>query len=226
MPEKPTTHGAEIKGWDEPAFNDAGWKPVDLGAKVNPAIQANPGAPVRRTGEISTVAATRPKPGLAVYDYGRNFSGWARLRITAPAGTRIVMRFGEMLNPGRDGLPEKPPRRPCHGHLCLQGRQRGNVGASLHLSRVPVCRGGGTAGNRRSGNADGNHRRFVPAVDRDVRVLRCDHDANGGERTLHDPGEPCRTANRLSAARRTDGLDGLSRGGRQHAVRTGRRQRS
>ena len=89
----------EIKGWDEPGFNDADWKPVDLGAKVNPAIQANPGAPVRRTGEIRTVAVTHPKPGLAVYDYGRNFSGWTRLRITAPAGTRIVMRFGEMLNP-------------------------------------------------------------------------------------------------------------------------------
>jgi alpha-L-rhamnosidase len=89
----------EFKGWDAPAFNDADWMPVDLGAKVNPTIQANPGAPVRRTGEISTVAVTRPKPGLAVYDYGRNFSGWARLRITAPSGTRIVMRFGEMLNP-------------------------------------------------------------------------------------------------------------------------------
>ena len=34
-----------------------------------------------------------------MYDYGRNFSGWTRLRVTAPAGTRIVMRFGEMLNP-------------------------------------------------------------------------------------------------------------------------------
>jgi alpha-L-rhamnosidase len=89
----------EIKGWDEPGFGGAGWKPVDLGARVNPAIQANPGEPVRRTGDIRTVAVTRPKPGLAVYDYGRNFSGWARLRITAPSGTRIVMRFGEMLNP-------------------------------------------------------------------------------------------------------------------------------
>jgi alpha-L-rhamnosidase len=89
----------EIRGWDEPVFDDADWKPVDLGAKGNPAIQANPGAPVRRTGEIRTVAVTRPKPGLAVYDYGRNFSGWTRLTITAPSGTRIVMRFGEMLNP-------------------------------------------------------------------------------------------------------------------------------
>jgi len=89
----------ESKGWDEPGFRNADWKPVDCGAKVHPMIQANPGAAVRRTGEICTVAVTHPKPGLAVYDYGRNFSGWTRLRITAPSGTRIVMRFGEILNP-------------------------------------------------------------------------------------------------------------------------------
>ena len=213
---------ADIKGWDAPAFNDADWKPVDLGTSVNPVIQANPGEPVRKTGEIRTVAVTRPKPGLAVYDYGRNFSGWARLRIAAPSGTRIVMRFGEMLNP--DGTVYRTNlRRPRHGHLCQQGRRRGELGASLHVSRIPVCRGGGTAGDRRPGNADRNHRRFGPAAGRKLRVLRCDHDANGGEPALHDPSEPCRAAYGLSAARRTDGLDGLSRGGRQHAVRTGRR---
>lgn len=89
----------EIKDWDKPGFNDADWKPVDLGANVTPAIQANPGAPIRRTGEIKTVAVTHPKSGIAVYDYGRNFSGWTRLKVMAPAGTKIVMRFGEMLNP-------------------------------------------------------------------------------------------------------------------------------
>jgi len=89
----------EMKGWDQPGYHDADWKPVDLGASVNPVIQANPGAPIRRTGELKTVALTHPKPGLAVYDYGRNFSGWTRLKVTAQAGTKVVMRFGEMLNP-------------------------------------------------------------------------------------------------------------------------------
>lgn len=88
----------ESKGWDKPGFKDADWKTVDLGAPVSPVIQANPGAPVRRTGEIPTVAVTHPKPGLAVFDYGRNFSGWTRLRIKAPSGTRVVLHFGEMLN--------------------------------------------------------------------------------------------------------------------------------
>jgi alpha-L-rhamnosidase len=89
----------EIRGWDTMDFNDANWELVDQGATVQPLIQANPGAPVRSYEELKTLAVTQPKPGLAVYDYGRNFSGWVRLKITAPVGTRVVMRFGEMLNP-------------------------------------------------------------------------------------------------------------------------------
>ena len=86
-------------GWDDSKFNDTGWKPVDVGASVQPVIQANPGAPIRCHEELKALAVTHPRPGLAVYDYGKNFSGWARLKITAPAGTKVVMRFGEMLNP-------------------------------------------------------------------------------------------------------------------------------
>ena len=56
------------------------------------------GSAVQRTGEIRPVAITQPKPGLHVVDFGRNFAGWMRLRIHAPAGTKITMRFGEMLN--------------------------------------------------------------------------------------------------------------------------------
>ena len=38
----------ESVGWDEAGFNDADWKPVDLGTKVNPVIQANPAHPSGR----------------------------------------------------------------------------------------------------------------------------------------------------------------------------------
>ena len=93
----------DIIGWDKPGFDAGAWKAVDRGANVIPVIQADPGAPVRRTGEVKSVAVTHPKPGQAVYDYGRNFSGWVRLKVTAPAGTTVVMRFAEMLNPDGTG---------------------------------------------------------------------------------------------------------------------------
>jgi alpha-L-rhamnosidase len=88
----------EPAGWDCPGFADPQWRPVQVGTQLNPLIQAAPGAPVQRTGEIMPAAITRPKPGLHVVDFGRNFAGWVRLRISTPAGVRITMRFGEMLN--------------------------------------------------------------------------------------------------------------------------------
>jgi alpha-L-rhamnosidase len=88
----------EPAGWDCPGFADPEWRPVQVGTQLSPVVQAAPGAPVQRTGTIRPAAIRRPKPGLHVVDFGRNFAGWVRLRIDAPAGTKITMRFGEMLN--------------------------------------------------------------------------------------------------------------------------------
>lgn len=62
-------------------------------------IQAHPGSPVRKTQELKPVSVKEVKPGMYVFDMGQNFSGWARLRVQGPAGTRVTMRFAEMLNP-------------------------------------------------------------------------------------------------------------------------------
>ncbi len=89
----------EIPGWSTPAFDDSQWASVDTGKEISPeSIQAYPGAPVRVIGELPPPKIKQPKAGLQVFDMGVNFSGWVRLHVNAPKGTKIVMRFGEMLN--------------------------------------------------------------------------------------------------------------------------------
>ena len=88
----------ELPGWDRPGFDDSTWSPVDTGSETKALLQAYPGAPVRRTMELPTVALTEPKPGKHVFDLGQNFSGWIRLKVKGKAGDKVVMRFGEMLN--------------------------------------------------------------------------------------------------------------------------------
>ena len=69
-------------------------------ASIDAAVlQAFPGVPVRRTGEVRPVDVKEPKPGVFVVHMGQNFSGWVRLKAKGPAGTRITLRFAEMLNP-------------------------------------------------------------------------------------------------------------------------------
>jgi hypothetical protein len=73
---------------------------VTTGAEVFPTIQAHPAEPVQANQVFAPVAITQPQPGLYVLNFGQNISGWVRLQVTnQPAGRRIVMRFGEWLNP-------------------------------------------------------------------------------------------------------------------------------
>ena len=62
-------------------------------------LESFPGEPVQQTGELKPVKMTEPKPGVYVFDLGQNFAGFARLKVRGPAGTRVVLRFAEMLNP-------------------------------------------------------------------------------------------------------------------------------
>ena len=90
----------ELPGWDSPGFSNASWTNVTTGAEISPIIQAHPAEPVRTNQSFAPVSITQPQPGLYVVNFGQNMSGWARLQVTnQPAGRRIVMRFGERLNP-------------------------------------------------------------------------------------------------------------------------------
>jgi alpha-L-rhamnosidase len=90
----------EMPGWDSPGFSNASWTSVTNGATVAPVISAAPAEPVCTNQQIVPIAITQPQTGLYVVNFGQNFAGWARLTISnQPAGTAIVMRFGEWLNP-------------------------------------------------------------------------------------------------------------------------------
>jgi alpha-L-rhamnosidase len=119
----------EVPGWDSPGASEAGWWSAVLCPGPAGALQAQPQPPIRVTARLRPLRVTAPRPGVALYDLGRNFAGWARLRLRAPAGTRIRIRFGELLddtgalNPltsicgqikgrGKDGLPVGGPGAP------------------------------------------------------------------------------------------------------------------
>ncbi|MBN1939866.1 MAG: family 78 glycoside hydrolase catalytic domain [Candidatus Aminicenantes bacterium] len=88
----------EIPGWDSPGANETGWTPAVLCPGPPGALQAQPQPPIRVTARLRPIRVSVPRPGAALYDFGRNFAGWARLRLRAPAGTRIRIRFGELLD--------------------------------------------------------------------------------------------------------------------------------
>ncbi|HET6482040.1 MAG TPA: family 78 glycoside hydrolase catalytic domain, partial [Actinoplanes sp.] len=69
---------------------------VRSGALPRLVAQVDPGVRVRQ--EFRPRSITQPQPGVWIADLGQNFAGWNRLRVTGPAGTRITLRHGEILN--------------------------------------------------------------------------------------------------------------------------------
>ncbi|RYX85264.1 alfa-L-rhamnosidase [bacterium] len=65
--------------------------PVKLVGTHDPAI--------RVTQDVKPIKITEPTPGTFIYDMGQNMVGVVRLKVNAPAGTAVKMRFAEMLNP-------------------------------------------------------------------------------------------------------------------------------
>jgi alpha-L-rhamnosidase len=90
----------ELPGWDSAGYTNSSWINVTTGAEISPVIQANPQETIQTNQSFSPLSITQPQPGLCVLNFGQNISGWASLQVSnQPAGRRIVMRFGERLNP-------------------------------------------------------------------------------------------------------------------------------
>ncbi len=85
-------------GWSRIGASGGDWRnamvihpaPVTIEAQDFPSIR------VERTLESKTM--TEPKPGVYVYDFGQNFSGVERIRISGPRGTDVRLRFAEIVN--------------------------------------------------------------------------------------------------------------------------------
>ena len=89
----------ELGAWDQPGYQDGGWTAVGLVPSLPIAVVAQTGPGVQTTGHRHPVALTQPEPGVHIFDMGQNMVGRVRLRVAGPAGARVILRYGEMLNP-------------------------------------------------------------------------------------------------------------------------------
>ncbi|MFF5343931.1 alpha-L-rhamnosidase [Streptomyces althioticus] len=90
----------ETPGWASPGFDDAGWlRAGEADGVVPERVVAQADAPVRVTEELTPVGVGEPRPGMFVFDLGRNMVGSVRLRVRGRAGTVVRLRHAEVLNP-------------------------------------------------------------------------------------------------------------------------------
>ncbi len=89
----------ELTGWSAPRFDDASWKMVERVSPPGAPVVAQASQPVRRMLELPAKQIAEPQPGTYIFDLGQNMVGWVRLKVDAPSGTAVRLRFAEMLQP-------------------------------------------------------------------------------------------------------------------------------
>ena len=87
----------EIGGWDSIGGPDLPYATTVV--QPNTRLRAQVGPQMARTQELKAKAMQEPKPGIHVFDLGQNIVGWARLAVRAAAGTRVQLRFAEVVEP-------------------------------------------------------------------------------------------------------------------------------
>ena len=91
----------EIVGWDLPGFDSATWEAArEVNAPAG-ALRAQANEPIRVVDVRQPGKRTEPVPGVIVYDTGQNLTGWAAIKVNAPAGRAIEIFYSEKL--GTDG---------------------------------------------------------------------------------------------------------------------------
>jgi alpha-L-rhamnosidase len=87
----------EERGWSEPGFDATRWDPVDVGPEPSAPLASHPGPRIGVVTELAPLSVVERGAGKALFDFGQNVAGVVRLALEAPAGTTLILRFGEEL---------------------------------------------------------------------------------------------------------------------------------
>ncbi|WP_442880754.1 family 78 glycoside hydrolase catalytic domain [Aeromicrobium sp.] len=91
-----------LGGWSKPNFDDTDWSPVLVSETPEvPIIVPARAQPIRVTAQLKPISVTQQASDTFTFDLGQNMVGWVRLAVQGPRGTRLELRFAEMLD--RDG---------------------------------------------------------------------------------------------------------------------------
>jgi alpha-L-rhamnosidase len=87
----------EQPGWDAAGLDASGWVPAQVMAGSTGTLSAQMMPAIRVVDTLVPKTIQSPQPGVYVYDFGQNFSGWVELRVRGPRGATVEMRFSELL---------------------------------------------------------------------------------------------------------------------------------
>jgi alpha-L-rhamnosidase len=87
----------EMKGWNDPGFNDAQWMKSQLVAAPAGKLVAQMSEPMIVKRVLAAQSIKNTSAGKYIIDMGQNFSGWIKMRVQGKRGEKVKLRFAESL---------------------------------------------------------------------------------------------------------------------------------
>lgn len=87
------------KDWAETSFDDSSWEKAAVALSPAVPLVAQNFEPIRVEKTLEPKTITNPKQGVYIFDFSQNMVGWVRLLVSGSKGTKVRLRFGEVLKP-------------------------------------------------------------------------------------------------------------------------------
>lgn len=82
----------EKPGWKTPEYNDSDWDKAFLVEPPGGDLTSQMIEPIRVMETIKPIEIMEPEENVYVYDFGQNFTGWTRLCVNGPKGTKVTLK--------------------------------------------------------------------------------------------------------------------------------------
>lgn len=87
----------ELDGWSDTGYSDADWNQAYEVEGPSGKMSAQMMPPIRVVDQIKPADQWRVNDSTMMYDVGQNITGWARIRVEGPTGSKIKIRYGERI---------------------------------------------------------------------------------------------------------------------------------
>ena len=112
----------EMPGWDRSGFTGAGWVPAEVQPPMKSVLQAQMIEPMRIIERFKPISVTpSPNPGAWLVDFGQNFYGNVKLRVSGKAGDQVSMTAAYSLDKNGKLLTLPNRRAKCTDTYTLKG---------------------------------------------------------------------------------------------------------
>lgn len=89
----------EQKGWAGLEFDDSRWTSAVRGDSPAAELSSQLTAAAQVVSTLPPKSVSHPSDGSYIFDMGQNMVGWVNLKVKGEAGTRVRLRFAEILKP-------------------------------------------------------------------------------------------------------------------------------